>query len=105
LPTAGQQGRVSVPSKLISYLLAERPVLASVESDSEIARIVGQAGAGWIIEPGDAQQLAQAIVGASEASQAERAEMGTRGRRYAESHFGRENCVARVVSIIKNGAR
>ncbi|MFN8468102.1 MAG: glycosyltransferase family 4 protein [Caldilineaceae bacterium] len=52
---------VSVPSRTYNIMAAGRPVLAIVEQGSEIARMVEEEGAGWVIPPGDAEQLAQKI--------------------------------------------
>ena len=52
LPTQGEQSLVSVPSKLLSYMLASRPVLALALLDSDIARIILGSGCGWVIPPG-----------------------------------------------------
>jgi colanic acid biosynthesis glycosyl transferase WcaI len=52
---------VSVPSRTYNIMAAGRPVLAIVEPGSEIARMVEEEGAGWVVPPGDAEQLAQKI--------------------------------------------
>jgi glycosyltransferase involved in cell wall biosynthesis len=102
LPTAGAQSRFSVPSKLISYLFAERPVIAAVENDSEIARIIRTAGAGWLVEPENPQQWATAIVAAAQTPKTRRQEMGESGRRYAQDHFTREQAVNRILHILRS---
>jgi colanic acid biosynthesis glycosyl transferase WcaI len=102
LPTAGAQSRISVPSKLVSYLLAARPVLAIVERDSESARIVREAGAGWVV---DWDALAASITAAAATDAAERLAMGERGRAYAERLFSRDRCVSRVTEILRGAAR
>jgi colanic acid biosynthesis glycosyl transferase WcaI len=104
LPTAGEQSQISVPSKLISYLLAERPVLAVVREDSETADVVRQSGAGWIVEPGRETLLASAITAAADAGHRERRAMGARGRLHALSHFGLDQGVRRVLDILRNSA-
>lgn len=105
LPTAGAQSRISVPSKLISYLLAARPILGAVESDSEIARIIRVAGAGRVIAPGSSREWASAIVAASQMPEPRRQEIGASGRRYAEKHFTRERAVNRILEILGSAAR
>lgn len=44
-------GEFNVPSKLMNYLAAGMPVVASVRRSSEACRIVEGAGAGWIADP------------------------------------------------------
>lgn len=52
---------VSVPSRTYNILAAGRPVLAIVQPGSEIARMVEEEGAGWVVPPGEAALLAQTI--------------------------------------------
>jgi colanic acid biosynthesis glycosyl transferase WcaI len=54
-------GRVSVPSKIYSILAAGRPVVAAIDADSEINRIVTSAGCGVVVAPDDTQAFIVAI--------------------------------------------
>lgn len=76
--------RSSVPSKTYSILAAARPLIASVDRGSEIARLVESAEAGIAVAPEDAEELTKAIRRLVEAP-AERARMGASGRRFVES--------------------
>jgi colanic acid biosynthesis glycosyl transferase WcaI len=49
----------SVPSKLISYFAAGRPVICAAPTGAAVARIVSQSGAGVVVNPGDARALAR----------------------------------------------
>ena len=74
----------SVPSKLYSVLAAGRPIVASVDGGTEVARTVERAGAGLAVEPEDAAAFTAAIVELLD--HPERAEaMGAAGRRFVES--------------------
>jgi glycosyltransferase involved in cell wall biosynthesis len=79
-------GVYSVPSKVLSYLCAGRPVLLAVPKENLAARTVVECKAGLVVEPTDvagfchaAQQLA--------ASSKLRDASGQAARRYAEAHF------------------
>jgi colanic acid biosynthesis glycosyl transferase WcaI len=50
-----------VPSKLYGYLAAGKPYVAAVEEDSEVTRITRQYASGLLVEPGDAQALADRL--------------------------------------------
>jgi len=78
-------GTFSVPSKVLSYLCAGRPILLAAPSDNLAARIVRQAEAGKVVEPGDKASFMTAALGLLD--NPARAEMGAGGRRYAEQHF------------------
>ena len=75
--------RSSVPSKTYSILAAGRPLIASVDRGSEVARLVERADAGVAVPPEDAEALTKAIRNLVEAP-AERARMGAAGRRFVE---------------------
>ena len=78
--------RYSVPSKVLNYLCAGRPVLALLPPDNAVARMVEAAEAGLVVAPGDADAAAAALSSLL-ASPVTRAAMGTAARRYAERTF------------------
>ncbi len=53
--------RSSVPSKMYSILAAGRPIVASVDEGTEVARTVQEAGAGLAVPPDDAEAFIAAI--------------------------------------------
>ena len=52
---------LGVPSKAYFSMAADKPLLAVMESESEIARTVGEHGIGWVCVPGNPAALAQLI--------------------------------------------
>jgi len=77
-------GRTSVPSKVLGYMAAARPVLAAVDADSETARVVRAAGAGIVTPAGDAAALADAIRRLYDDRELARS-LGGSGRRHLET--------------------
>ena len=75
--------RSSVPSKTYSILAAGRPLVASVDVGSEVARVVEQSGAGIAVPPDDAEAFTKAVQRLVE-NPAEGAAMGEAGRRWVE---------------------
>ena len=76
--------RSSVPSKLYSILAAARPLVASVDHGTEVARVVEEAGAGTAVAPDDPDALVEALLPLIE--DPDRAEaMGADGRRFVET--------------------
>lgn len=76
-------GSASLPSKLFSILASGRPVIASVDTNSDARRLVQTAEAGKCVEPEDPRQLADAILSLrADLSRCE--EMGANGRAWAE---------------------
>jgi colanic acid biosynthesis glycosyl transferase WcaI len=79
-------GRYSVPSKVLNYLCAGRPVLALLPSDNAVAKMVRAAEAGVVTDPGDADAAAAAL-NSLLSSPHTREQMGAAARRYAERTF------------------
>ena len=75
--------RSSVPSKTYSILAAGRPLIASVDEGSEVARVVERAGAGVAVPPEDAEAFTKAIRSLIDAPE-ELERMGNAGRAFVE---------------------
>lgn len=75
-------GSGSLPSKTFSILASGRPVLASVDPDSDIFRLVDRSQSGICVPPEDPDALIQAIV-QLKANPAQREMLGANGRAYA----------------------
>ena len=73
----------SVPSKLYSILAAGRPLVASVDEGTEVARTVERAGAGISVPPDDPAAFTAAVGRLLDDPQAA-AQMGAAGRRFVE---------------------
>jgi colanic acid biosynthesis glycosyl transferase WcaI len=84
--------RSSVPSKTYSILAAGRPLIASVDEGSEVARLTERAGAGHSVPPDDAEALTKALRRLLDSPE-EAAEMGRRGRDFVE-HWASPAAVA-----------
>ena len=75
----------TIPAKLQSSLAMGRPVLAALEGEG--ARIVHDAGAGVVVPPSDAVELAGAALVLKRMPESERQRLGENGRRYSPSQF------------------
>lgn len=75
--------RSSVPSKTYSILAAGRPLVASVDPGSEVARLVERADAGITVPPGDSEAFTKAVQSLIE-SRDERLRLGRNGRDFVE---------------------
>lgn len=75
--------RSSVPSKLYSILAAGRPVLASVDTGTEVATTIERAGAGVAVPPEDPDAFCAALDRLLDDPE-RRAELGRAGRRFVE---------------------
>lgn len=88
-----------VPSKLQGVFGAGRPVLFIGDKASSIGAWMLESGAGWVVEPGDAEALDAAMAQAGDPTL--RARMGEKARRFAAGHFDRTTNVARVADWLE----
>ena len=79
-------GEFAVPSKVLSYLCAGRPILLAAPRNNLAARIVKQAKAGVVVEPDDEDGF-MAAAARLRADQDLRRVLGANGRAYAERQF------------------
>lgn len=78
---------MTIPGKVQSYLAAGKPLLAML--DGEGARVIEEAGAGFVAPAGDGEALAKQVRRLMSLDARSRAEMGQAGMRYGENAFGR----------------
>lgn len=93
-------GAFSVPSKILSYLCAGRPLLLSVPRENLAARIVTENEAGIVVEPGDTASFLEGAQWMYEHPEARKV-MGENARRFAEAHFRIDSIAARFEIILQ----
>jgi colanic acid biosynthesis glycosyl transferase WcaI len=82
------RGRTSVPSKVMGYMAAGRPVVASVDSGCDTAREIEESGCGVVVPPGDPEALARAISDLL-ADEHRREQLGRAGRQRVEERYAK----------------
>lgn len=83
IPLRRGLGAASVPSKTYSILAAGRPFIASVDEETEIARLAQHSGAGIAVPPENAEALAKALRELLDRPD-EMQQMGLQARTYVE---------------------
>ena len=81
-----QSGRYSVPSKVLSYLCAGRPVLGVLPAGNDAAAVIERSKSGVVVDPGDTDgflDVAEQLFRDTEY----RATLGAAARRHAEREF------------------
>jgi glycosyltransferase involved in cell wall biosynthesis len=97
-------GEFSVPSKVLTYLCAERPVLGALPADNLAARVIERSGAGIVVPPRDPR----ALVAAAEellVDSGRRAELGRAARSYAETTFDLDRIADRFEEVLERVRR
>jgi glycosyltransferase involved in cell wall biosynthesis len=95
---------MSLPSKLTSYFMAGRPVVAAVGADSEAAREIQESSAGTIVAPANPQAMLDAILRyANDPVLA--AKHGDRGRAYALTTLTADASLKGIDAMIRGVVR
>lgn len=91
---------VSVPSRTYNILAAGKPVLALVENDSEVAKVVSEDAVGWSLPPGDSDRFC-AVLEEIHARREELGPMGERARAAALSKYSVTVAVGKFLAAMK----
>lgn len=94
-------GNLCLPSKMTSYMLSGKPVLASVDEDSSTTRMLNDSGAGFAVKPDSIESLKKGFEYFSKLQRSKLDAMGNSSRRYAIEHLTREINLRLVVERIK----
>lgn len=96
-------GQLNVPSKTFNIMASSRPVVAAVPDNSEIFRLIQEAGCGVCVPPEDPKRLAQTIKDLS--NQPEKLEQyGKNGREYVVEHYSRPELIRQYRNLLKEVA-
>lgn len=92
-------GFFSVPSKVLSYLCTQRPLLLAVPLENLAARVVRQNEAGFVVIPNDIEGFINKAVALYENSELCKT-FARNGRQYAEKQFDIDKITTRFEEII-----
>lgn len=93
-----------VPSKLPTYMASARPVIASLNPESDACDLVRRADCGLLVPPGRPEAMAAAIRLLLD-DPARAAALGARGRQYALDHLARSACVPQYEKLLADCCR
>ena len=100
LPTGN--GNLCLPSKLTSYMLSGKAVLASVDKGSSTQKIIEKMLSGVTVVPDDEKALADSFKLMAERGKGELQAMGERSRKYAKKELTRDVNLGKVVDTINS---
>ena len=90
----------SIPSKLPAYMFSKKPIIASVDIDSDSAKVINQAKAGWIVEPENIDMLIDVMREAFLTEKSELQIQGKNGFDFAMENFSKKNNLNQIIDII-----
>jgi glycosyltransferase involved in cell wall biosynthesis len=93
----------ALPSKLITYMAAALPVVASVNRHSVASRVVAAVDCGIVTAAGDSEALLEGLH-QMRADPAAAAAMGARGRAYALAELGYDDSIGRWERLLADVA-
>lgn len=89
-------GNAGMPSKIWSIMACNTPIIASFDTDSDLAEVIRDSGAGKCVEPGYILELSNAIVEVSKMKKTEHIEL----REYVSKYASKQICVKKYNNII-----
>jgi glycosyltransferase involved in cell wall biosynthesis len=92
---------ISSPSRLYNIFAAGKPVFAMVDAHSHVADVVESEGVGWVMEPGDVDELERRIREAAADAIGVR-EKGTKARAVAEQQFSRDHITDEYARLVRD---
>lgn len=95
-------GNLCLPSKLTSYMLSGKPVLASVDEDSSTTRMLASSGAGYAAVPDSLEGLKKGFEIFAQLDKEQLKSMGTSSKEYAIKYLTRIVNLKLVVDKIKS---
>jgi colanic acid biosynthesis glycosyl transferase WcaI len=95
------RGKTSVPSKVLGYMAAARPVIAAVDKDCDTAELIRTSGCGLVVPPSQGEELTEAILHFYE-NPKERVTCGGAGHRHFLKHFERRAVLKHYIDTIQN---
>ena len=95
-------GNLCLPSKMTSYMLSGKPVIASVDQDSATTRYIKEAQCGISVEPDNIDALVDGFKKFSSMPHEQLKTLGTNSRQFAEQNLTRKVNLQRVVENIEH---
>lgn len=90
----------SFPSRIYGLMAAARPILASLDVDSDAAELIRTARCGLVVPPAQPEALADAVLTLHRDS-ARRSEMGQNGREHLLTHYSEETVAASYATLMQ----
>jgi colanic acid biosynthesis glycosyl transferase WcaI len=94
------KGKSSVPSKILGYMAAAKPVLASLDLDSDTARLIDRAQCGICVSAEDADSLSAAISSMYD-DPVRIGKLGQNGREYLLKYCERKSATAQYRKLME----
>ena len=95
-------GGICLPSKMTSYMLSGKPILASIDEGSTAERFIKESQCGLSVEPDSIDALAEGFKMFSRMDRVGLEQMSINSRRFAQDNLTRRANLPKVIDIIEN---
>ncbi|WP_027377819.1 glycosyltransferase family 4 protein [Kaistella palustris] len=102
LPVKKNGAYSSIPSKLPAYMFSKKPIIGSLDVDSDTAKAISDADAGIVVEPEDPEKLVGAIREIASWSSEKIQQKGENGFKYAMENFSKSGNLKKITKIIES---
>lgn len=102
LPMRRSTAKSSIPSKLPAYMFSGKPILATTDLESDIAKCIRAAHCGWVGPAEDELWMAERMRKVAGLQPSLLETLGQNGRRYGFSRFSKKKGVARLAKVVVN---
>ena len=92
--------RITIPSKIIGYLFAGKPILLGIRGDAE--QIVTESNAGWVFEPDDVMDFVKTVEKLLKLDNSVLLQKGVRAKEYYLENFTIKKVTEKYISIFNN---
>ncbi len=92
----------AVPSKVLTYLCAARPILASIRPENLAARVISESGAGVNTHPDEPESFLRVATALRSAPLAQRQDYGRSARAYADRNFSIAQIGTRFLQVCES---
>ena len=100
LPIKKGAASSSIPSKLPAYMFSAKPIIGSMDRDSDTANAILESRGGVIVEPENKDILAKMMTEMMAKDNKELVEMGMKGQKYALEHFSKSANLSNLKRVV-----
>lgn len=100
LPVKKNAAYSSIPSKLPAYMFSAKPIIGSLDWDSDTANAIVNANAGWVVEPENSEQLINIMREVSQYDINELKDKGVNALHYSLKHFSKKENLKKITKTI-----
>lgn len=101
LPIKKGAASSSIPSKLPAYMFSAKPIIGSMDVESDTANAIIDSEGGIIVEPENKDALALVMEGMATKDNTELEKMGQYGQMYALKHFSKGSNLSNLSKVIQ----